>query len=117
MFRIVRASAVLRTFPLVRQAAFKHLPACFDKVKASDEGKKLAKTWFEGKRDELRCLEYDEFSKFISEINADLTPEEKDQVFDFFDRDHTGDISYDQLMSAVMGLPISHTRSSSLDFL
>lgn len=55
--------------------------------------------------DDNRSLTLDkaEFKKAIGDFRIDVTPEEAGKMFDAFDNDRSGEISYDEFIRGVRG--------------
>eukprot|EP01059_Diplonema_ambulator_P033775 TRINITY_DN720_c0_g2_i1.p1 TRINITY_DN720_c0_g2~~TRINITY_DN720_c0_g2_i1.p1 ORF type:complete len:1036 (+),score=371.31 TRINITY_DN720_c0_g2_i1:56-3163(+) len=61
-----------------------------------------------------KVLEYDEFAMLLDRMEVGLEEDEITELFDYFDRDSSGDIGYDEFVRALKGdLP---KFSSSIDF-
>lgn len=61
--------------------------------------------------DDNRSLTLDkaEFKKAISDFRVDVNAEEAGKMFDAFDRDRSGEISYDEFIRGVRG-PLNQFR-------
>eukprot|EP01064_Diplonema_japonicum_P000358 TRINITY_DN10250_c0_g1_i1.p1 TRINITY_DN10250_c0_g1~~TRINITY_DN10250_c0_g1_i1.p1 ORF type:complete len:1038 (+),score=307.46 TRINITY_DN10250_c0_g1_i1:52-3165(+) len=92
------------------QAVFK------ERQKAGSMGVMAMKSELFGTADSdgTKVLEYDEFASMLERMEVDLSEDEVTELFDFFDRDHSGDIGFDEFVRSLKGeLP---RFSSSVDF-
>eukprot|EP01063_Lacrimia_lanifica_P034121 TRINITY_DN6237_c0_g7_i1.p1 TRINITY_DN6237_c0_g7~~TRINITY_DN6237_c0_g7_i1.p1 ORF type:complete len:1042 (+),score=452.69 TRINITY_DN6237_c0_g7_i1:50-3175(+) len=123
MLRGVRTAG--RAASVARQAAFKSTapPECLTKLQDVIKERQKHSTssivavgaeWFGlGESKGGRHLEFEEFADLLKKIGLELNEEEVGELFDFFDRDNSGDIGYDEFMRAIRGdLP---KFSSSID--
>ena len=75
-----------------------------DKSAASKGVVSVTNEWFAASDSTgSKHIEYDEFSDLVDKMGLDLGEEEKGELFDFFDTDSSGDISYDEFMRSLRG--------------
>eukprot|EP01060_Flectonema_neradi_P027067 TRINITY_DN36702_c0_g1_i1.p1 TRINITY_DN36702_c0_g1~~TRINITY_DN36702_c0_g1_i1.p1 ORF type:complete len:1033 (+),score=275.88 TRINITY_DN36702_c0_g1_i1:52-3150(+) len=97
------------------QRAFrKSEPECLRRIQdiVADRQKKVGKgmvamktEWFGNAASdaESKTLEFDEFSSLLKKMGIETTEDEVGELFDYFDRDNSGDIGYDEFMRALRG--------------
>ncbi|KAJ9458459.1 hypothetical protein DIPPA_02052 [Diplonema papillatum] len=99
---------------LLRQAmSSTSAPACLKKLQVCPEAKRMGHRWStQAARDVTNILEYDEFNSLVAKLRVPMSADERDELFDFFDRDQTGDVKYDDVMSSLHGSIPDFTKTS-----
>ncbi|KAJ9459439.1 Pyruvate dehydrogenase E1 component [Diplonema papillatum] len=117
--RLAKAGAAKSALVAQRSFLSRRAPAPLSRLQdevRGGRGKKLkfAQEWFDKiDTDGTRELEFDQMQQLMTELDFEVSNEEMEEIFNFFDRERMGVVNYDVFMNALKGeLPV---YSSSID--